>query len=490
MIRLVMFILFGLCGSLFAQDWRGLGFEPGGHNPRFCDRCKTNLAGFERFQKLTSNKILLEYWTEQDDLSYDRVKYKDNDQFIKDVYVKDLSTLEFPDKLTLKDGSSFDFASIGIVNDQLLSVEKISRPTPNQAITKKINLNLSLISDKSKALLQKFWGKFKIGKHQADGFVIEIDQSKNLFTLRLGKDGFIKTMSYSKLSSGQELIDDLHKDRFFYIKLAGLNYLEAVANAFEELHLTNPIDYDLELTLQKESQDDSREVAIQNEALIKKHSMLKALALKAGLGYESVPPLELIEHTQYYAHPEWSDIAAIYRGTFNFLKNIIVNWERESFSLPTSGLKLTDESSHSLKKRKSLGAETIEGFYKIKTPGEFKLYLHPDGVGRCVIQKAKAYYRRNGDVDGFHRSHFESEFSYDLVKSADQSFDYLMIKNERITKSNAEVSKVSGSRLSDYSFKSRGGKLIAESNSGQNIRVERIRHWILELDFPNKIVRD
>ena len=113
--------------------------------------------------------------------------------------------------------------------------------------------------------------------------------NQKLFTLRLGKDGFIKTMSYSKLSSGQELIDDLHKDRFFYIKLAGLNYLEAVANAFEELHLTNPIDYDLELTLQKESQDDSREVAIQNEALIKKHSMLKALALKQVLATKVFP---------------------------------------------------------------------------------------------------------------------------------------------------------------------------------------------------------
>lgn len=490
MIKLA-FILFCFLGNfLFSQDWRGLGSEPGGHNPKFCQRCISNTKGFQVAQKLTPKKTLVDYWTSQDDLSYDFITYKDSDKYIKKVPVKDLSTLEFPNKIILKDGSSFDFASVGIVSDESISVEKILRPTPNQAITKKLFLKLSQLSEESKNSLKKYWGKFKIGKHQANAFVIEVDQSKSLFTLRLGKDGFIKTMSYSSLTSGQKHIDELHSDRFLNLKLAGLNFLEAKFNAYKKLHISNPIDYENELSKQRKSEEDARSIAIQNEALKKQHVSLQALALKSGLGYSSVPPLELIEHKPYYAHPKWSEIADVYKSTANFLKDIIVNWNQKCFSLPSSGLKLSNESSHELKKRKSLGSETIEGFYKIKTPGEFKLYLHPDGVGRCVIQKAKPYYRRNGDVDGYYRSHYESEFSYDLIKSPDQSFDIVSIKNEKITISNADIRRISGSRLNDYSFKSKQGKLMAQTRSGQSIKVERIRHWIIELDFPNKIVRD
>ena len=467
-----------------AQDWRLLRHS---HNAETCSTCQANLNSIGIDLPLWQGRILRNYGTNQSNFLEDYIEYRNPDGSTKTVAIKELSTFELPQKLTLHDGSKVDLANFGAIDDSTISIEGSYAPTPNQVVQKQVPLPLIRLSNESRDAISRMLGRFTINGMNYIGFVTGVDQRREHFTLRYGEYGIVRNFPYSSVKEGTSLIDRLHRDHFLGLKKIGLNLFKMKEEAYFTLHQTNPVDYEEEIRKEEESLKQRELVAKQNLKIREQYERDLAYALRYGRSQYSVPSPNYIDMPPLYlAHPEWSDIAGVYQSVREYLEKEYFNWERAIRLFPSVPLKTPEEKNFAIRRKMAMGSETIEGYYKVKvSKGEFKLYILPNGAGRCVIKLNKRVYKRNGDVDSYKRSNYECSFSYRLEKSSDLSYEILRVSGVRVKHSNRDVSAIDGSKLSDYQIQFQDGKIrVFEKARGTQLEVERLTSVVIQ---PTKI---
>jgi hypothetical protein len=329
-------------------------------------------------------------------------------------------------------------------------------------------------------------GRFTINGSKCFGFVTGIDQRREYFTLRYGEYGIVRNFPYSSVNEGTMLIDRLHRDHFLGIKRIGLNLFKMKEDVYFALHRTNPIDYEAEIRKEEQSQKERVLIAQQNLKIRQKYERDLANALLYGTSrYSVLPPSYIDMPPLYMAHPRWSEIATVYQRVREYLEEEYYNWEMSLRMLPSVPLKTPEEKSFDTRRKMAMGSETVEGYYKVKVnKGEFKLYILPNGSGRCVIKRNRPRYRPNGEIDEIQRSHYECGFSYKLEKSKDLSTDILRVSSVKVEHSR-NVGAISGSKLSDYLVQFKDGKIeVLDKRTGIKLSVERLRSVVVK---PNQI---
>ena len=473
--------------SVNAQNWNLIGNEPNGHNAEYCSRCQQNLQTIGISKGKWNDKIILNYWTDRENFLSDHIFYQNQDGSTNSSPVAELSNLPLPDKLKLVDGSEVNIVNIGVINPNLLTIEGIYSPTPNQVVSKRLNAPISNFTNETKLKIYNFLTELEIQSKKAYGFITAIEQNKNTFTFKFGKYGISKNFSYFELGGGSNKIDKIHQNHYLKLKTIGLKLFKEKELAYRSLHLTNPIDVDEEMRLEQESREEGKRIKAQNEILLKNYNMLITLADRLGISRYNVPYPDLITHIQYYAHPEWSEIEKVYKDVHDFLDSKLVNWNATVTQLPSVPLKQLNESNEEIKKKIALGAETKEGFYKIKVDkGEFKLYILPNNNGISKIRKNKPIYQGN-DVDRVIRSFEEIEFSFELKDSPDLSFKELEITSEKVIRSMNSAS-VDGASIDDYRIIFRENKIdVFDNRSNIPLEVQRLRSVVIPTKKINTI---
>ena len=488
--------------NLFAQDWRLIGNEPTGHNPRHCSRCKQSSGAFPRKHHTYFDKRISGYYTSQDNLLDDTIVYFNDRGEQEKIDVKQLSIIGFPETITHKNGTEIDLLSCGFKDSKTLVVERKINPTPNQVITKRFQLPIANLSQSSQSVMAGLTGDFTIRGGSFPAFVIEIDHARQNIVLRGGQWGFPRNVNVSDISEGFNVIERLHDKQFKVIKDIGLLFLRQEQLIFENLHTKDPIDVELEAKKEKESFEEGKIIALNNEIIRQNYELQKALWLSLGGDlsgfYAKIDSPRYLVHHQYYAHPEWSQVAKVYEDTHDWLAEKFGDWKNSVSLLPSVALKKAATGGPTvdqLNKLNSLGSETLEGVYKIRLNlkdsynpmiGELKVYVYPNNEGRFWIK-----YSSGIDGNGRSRNHFyECDFTFAIETSADGASKELSIESTTYNPKSTKDAKgiYSFKFLVEDSLKA-GGEELAIYYDGQLLKHQRIRHYVIELDggFRRKV---
>jgi len=325
--------------------------------------------------------------------------------------------------------------------------------------------------------------------------------------LRGGQWGFPRNVNATDISEGFNVIERLHDKQFKVIKDIGLLFLRQEQLIFENLHTKDPIDVELEAKKEKESFDEGKIIALNNEIIRQNYEIRKSIWLSLGGElsefYAKIESPRYLVHHQYYAHPEWSQVATVYEDTHDWLAEKFGDWKNSVSLLPSVALKKAETGGgptvDQLNKLNSLGSETLEGVYKIRLNlnksrnsssnrmmGELKVYIYPNNEGRFWIK-----YSSGIDSNGRSRNHFyECDFTFAIKTSADGASKELSIESTVYnTKSTQDAKGI-------YSFKflvedslKAGGEELAVYYDGQLLKHQRIRNYVIDLDggFRRKI---
>ncbi len=490
MIRVMFTALFFILGiqETYGQDWRLVGSEPNGHDPRKCQRCQHALAQIGTWEIGWGKRFILDYYTKPENLLEDYIEFREQNGLIHMLAVMDLSSFDFPKIVNFKDMPPIEISSFGAIDETHMTLEGIYSPTPNQVRQSFFPVKFESLTEPCTDQFLKYFGEFNFEGGSCYAFVSAIDQAKINLSLKIGKFGITRNIRYSSLNAGFDLIDELHKQHYHGIKKKGLQIIRKKEENFRLLHLQDPVDLEEEKRKEAESRRIGELIRVNNAQLLSNYEMLVATVEKNGGHRSSVPYPDLEVHVPYYAHPSWLEIAEVYRITREQLEMQFSNWDRVTQYFPYSELKSQGDTDFESRRKIALGSETKEGFYKVRIHGEFRLHILPNGKGKCVIRKSRALRKANDDIAGYQRSDFQTEFSYTLSKSPDFSCEILEVLDYRDTKSNKFAGNLPGSELSDYRVEFHQGKIrVFGKSTGTEFEVERLRNVVLSLDKKSQV---
>jgi hypothetical protein len=262
-------------------------------------------------------------------------------------------------------------------------------------------------------------------------------------------------------------------------------------SVYKKLHKINPVDAEAEAKKEEKSRKKGEQIELLNLALKKVHeanaaSYDRLASLFRQLGKSSYdllgprPVFDPIIHTQYYAHPTWTEIAEVFETTKNKLQKKLDGWEAFTKTLNAKPLKSSITSLGQEAKILALGTDPIEGFYKFRTAGgEGKLYLYPRGIGSCKITSSIAA----GEYTT--RNYHECDFEWEIEMNPDQSSGRLVFTGVKLNSRSKQLKRISGSELDDYEFQVKQMKLSATLNAGAKVQIERIRYWAKPLNVKD-----
>lgn len=428
-------------------------------------------------------RVITDYKTSYDSIYDDEISFTTENNLIQNLKIRDGSIIDIPKDINIIEKENLKILGWGIYDKTSLFLEKKKQVTLNQMHTQREIIPLDRISSVDVSKLKPLIVKLKFKDKEFYSLVSEIDHELNYFVARFSNLGISMKFKYRDLIEGAKEIKKLHEYLFKIPREFGVKLMKLKVDEFEREHKNNPVNVDEEADKERKSFERGRIIQLHNDILMKQYELQKSLWYSLGgssrdFAYKYPEP-QLLVHTQYYAHSEWSEIAQVYSDTSKSIYDSLLDWDNCFRKMPSSSIKSLASEEFPIdeyNKIKAIGRDTIEGFYKINIQnGNFKLYFFPGNEGGFEINVSSSISRT-----GYRStSYAKGDFTYRLETSADKSHDKIIITSIDLDRNTKLNERLEGSSLEDYELSSVNEKLKV-SIKEEDLKYQRLRNVVLK----------